>query len=83
MARRRRRDPPGGAAVVGGRGVADQGASRGDAGVLVGEHRLDELVLPDGDPALGAGRGVPDRLVQGALGAADRERGDVDAAAGQ
>ncbi len=81
--RRRRCDPAVLAADPHARGVADQRPPGKHAGLLVGEHRLHELEIPDRRAALGRGGGVGDGFVERALGGADGQRGDVHAAARQ
>jgi hypothetical protein len=76
-----RADAPVLAADVAGGGLPDQGAAGQDAGLLVGQHRLDELELADHGAALGGRGGVGDGLVERALGGADGEGGHVHPAA--
>lgn len=67
------------AADVGPRRLADHGTPSQHAHLLVGEHGLDELEVPDRLTALGVRGGVGDRLVECSLRGANGERGDVDA----
>lgn len=60
--------------------LTDHGSTREDPGLLVGDHRLDQLEVADRRAALRDRHGVGDGLVEGALGAADGEPGDVDPA---
>ena len=81
--RHRRRDAPVGVVHPRPRRVAHQRPPGHDAGLLVGDHRLDQLEVPDRGAALRRGRGVGDGLVECALRLPDRQRRDVHPAAGQ
>jgi hypothetical protein len=64
-------------------GVADERPPGQYSGLLVGEHRLHQLEVPDRSAALRRSGGVRDGFVEGALGGPDREGGDVHAPARQ
>jgi hypothetical protein len=77
----RRADAPVLAADVPRRRLPHQRPARQHAGLLVGQHRLDELEVADHGAALGGRGGVGDGLVERALGGADRQRRHVHPAA--
>ncbi len=64
-------------------GVADQRPPCQHAGLLIGDHRLHQLEVPDRGAALRRGGGVRDGFVKGALRDSDCQRGDVHTAARQ
>ena len=62
-------------------GLVEEGAGGFDFGVHVGEHPLNGLEFGNGFTEGFAGAGIFDGFVQGALGKANRLRGDANAAA--